>query len=95
MMNPYRTPIRNTLLKFTAWAIFLLLSLGLSAQVTVSGKVTSVDDQLGLPGATVLVKGALTGTVTDFTPQAFAIFGLESKFLFGNFAGYAQVYPNE
>ena len=66
MMNPYPSPIRNTLLKFTAWAFFLLLSFGLHAQVTVSGKVTSADDQLGLPGATVLVKGALTGTVTDF-----------------------------
>jgi TonB-linked SusC/RagA family outer membrane protein len=32
---------------------------------TVTGKVTSGEDQQGLPGANVLIKGSATGTVTD------------------------------
>jgi TonB-linked SusC/RagA family outer membrane protein len=32
---------------------------------TVTGVVTSADDQLSIPGVTVLVKGTTTGTVTD------------------------------
>jgi TonB-linked SusC/RagA family outer membrane protein len=32
---------------------------------TISGKVTSADDGMGIPGATVLVKGTTTGTTTD------------------------------
>ena len=50
--------------------IFLVLilgciSLGLSAQTQVSGTITS-DDGEPLIGATVLVKGTSTGTITDF-----------------------------
>ncbi|WP_139955752.1 SusC/RagA family TonB-linked outer membrane protein [Flavicella sediminum] len=33
---------------------------------TVSGKVISSDDNMGIPGVNVLVKGTSTGTVTDF-----------------------------
>lgn len=32
----------------------------------VSGNVTSADDNMGVPGATVLVQGSKTSTVTDF-----------------------------
>jgi TonB-linked SusC/RagA family outer membrane protein len=36
-----------------------------SAQITVSGTITSSDDQSGLPGVSVTVKGSSTGTVAD------------------------------
>ncbi|PLX05063.1 MAG: SusC/RagA family TonB-linked outer membrane protein [Marinilabiliales bacterium] len=32
---------------------------------TISGKVTSADDGMGIPGATVVIKGTTTGTTTD------------------------------
>jgi len=37
----------------------------LAQEKTVTGVVTSADDQLSIPGATVLIKGTTTGTVTD------------------------------
>lgn len=36
------------------------------ASVTVKGKVTSAEDGLGMPGASIVVKGTTTGTITDF-----------------------------
>lgn len=41
------------------------LPLWVSAQTLISGKVTSLDDGVALPGATILVKGTTVGTVTD------------------------------
>ena len=35
------------------------------AQLTVSGTVTSAEDNLGLPGASVIVKGTQVATATD------------------------------
>ncbi len=37
-----------------------------SQQLTITGKVTSADDQMPLPGVTVVVKGTTVGTITDF-----------------------------
>ena len=46
--------------------VILMFPLGLLAQnITVTGKVISSDDGLGLPGVTVTIKGASGGTVTD------------------------------
>lgn len=51
--------------------VFILFFLALysvtlfSQNIKVSGTVTSSEDQMGLPGATVVVKGSLTGTTTD------------------------------
>ena len=36
------------------------------ASITVKGKVTSAEDGLGMPGASIVVKGTTTGTITDF-----------------------------
>ena len=36
------------------------------ASVTVKGKVTSAEDGLGMPGASIVVKGTTAGTITDF-----------------------------
>jgi len=45
-------------------AVLLLFSIGLYAQKTVTGKVTSNTDGLGLPSATVQLKGTKFGTQT-------------------------------
>lgn len=34
-------------------------------QISITGKVVSADDQLPVPGATVMLKGSTVGTVTD------------------------------
>ncbi len=44
---------------------FLLSSMEGFAQTQISGKVTSQEDNQGLPGTSVLVKGTTRGTVTD------------------------------
>ena len=49
--------------------LFLLLifvPIGLLAQVQITGTVTSADDGMPLPGASVVVKGTTTGATTDF-----------------------------
>lgn len=53
--------------KFTI--LFVLLLLGgmqiVFAQKTITGKVTSKEDGLGIPGVTVVVKGTTVGATTD------------------------------
>ncbi|MEQ9298481.1 MAG: TonB-dependent receptor [Cyclobacteriaceae bacterium] len=44
----------------------LLINLTSFAQSTITGRVTSTEDNEGLPGATVLVKGTSSGTITDY-----------------------------
>ena len=47
--------------------LFSLISAGLFAQgLSISGKVTSADDNQPLPGVSVVVKGTTTGTITNF-----------------------------
>ena len=53
--------------KFAILLVFLLFA-GLQvvlAQKTITGKVTSSEDGLGIPGATVQVKGTTQGVITD------------------------------
>jgi len=45
--------------------IILLMKQFTFAQVTITGTIISADDNLGLPGAAVVVKGTTTGTTTD------------------------------
>jgi len=45
--------------------ILLFLSISLTAQNTVSGKILSADDQLPLIGANVIIEGTAEGTVSD------------------------------
>lgn len=40
-------------------------SSSLAQTTTVRGKVTSAEDQMGIPGVAILIKGTLKGTVTD------------------------------
>lgn len=57
--------INLILLRVAPLIIILLSCLQMNAQINVSGQVVSAEDQLGLPGATVLIKGTVDGTVTD------------------------------
>lgn len=58
-----------------ALIVFLFLSANLFAQdKTVSGVVTSVEDNMSIPGVTVMVKGTMNGTTTD----------IDGKFTLGN-----------
>ena len=44
----------------------LVVVLGIKAQErTVTGKITSAEDDQGLPGVSIMIKGTLTGTVTN------------------------------
>src|SRR5690606_37503258 len=49
--------------------LFLWISSEALAQGTVTGTVTSSEDGLPVPGATVLVKGTIIGTATDINGQ--------------------------
>ncbi|CAN0600331.1 unnamed protein product, partial [Laminaria digitata] len=44
----------------------LVTTLTSFSQSSIKGRVTSTEDNDGLPGATVLVKGTSTGTITDY-----------------------------
>jgi TonB-linked SusC/RagA family outer membrane protein len=46
--------------------LFMLASFAWAQDRTVTGQVTSSEDGLGIPGASVVVKGTTIGTVTDF-----------------------------
>ena len=59
--------LKNTFTLKAGRIIFalLLISTGLTAQRTVSGKIIAGDDNSGLIGATVMLKGTTTGASTD------------------------------
>lgn len=65
----------------------MLLSLGLHAQVRITGRVTSSDDQSPIPGASVKIKNSAQGTMTDGNGQ-FAIAASPSDVLVISFVGY-------
>lgn len=46
---------------FIAWAIA-----GFGQDLTVTGLVTSAEDGQGIPGASILIKGTLKGTISDY-----------------------------
>jgi TonB-linked SusC/RagA family outer membrane protein len=48
-----------------SFLLFVSISLLQAQGIQIKGKVTSADDGSSLPGATVMVKGTSTGTVTD------------------------------
>lgn len=82
--------MRKTIL-FTAFLFFLGLQVINAQTKTVKGKVTSADDNKGIPGATVIVKGTSTGTITGsggeyeisfdekYTTLVFSFMGMETQ----------------
>ena len=65
----------------------LFLYFGVSAQVKISGKVTSSDDKLPIIGASVKVKNTKVGTLTD-PNGVFAIIAKSGDVLSISFVGY-------
>jgi TonB-linked SusC/RagA family outer membrane protein len=74
---------RKIFLLFTC----MLLSLGLHAQVRITGRVTSSDDQSPIPGASIKIRNSAQGTMTDGNGQ-FAIAASPSDVLVISFVGY-------
>lgn len=74
--------MKKTLLLFA----LLSLSLGLYAQ-KITGRVTGADDKLGIPGATVLIKGTTSLAVTG-ADGSYSINAEEGKTLVFSFMGY-------
>jgi TonB-linked SusC/RagA family outer membrane protein len=62
---------------------------GTSQNIPVSGKVVSSDDQQGLPGVNVVIKGTTTGTITDVDGN-YALNVPEDAILVFSFVGYAN-----
>ncbi|NTV84195.1 MAG: SusC/RagA family TonB-linked outer membrane protein, partial [Bacteroidales bacterium] len=58
--------MHKKILKKACMLIILALGLGqVSAQIPVTGKVSGEDDDRGLPGVNIMIKGTTSGTVTD------------------------------
>ncbi|MDD3636708.1 MAG: carboxypeptidase-like regulatory domain-containing protein, partial [Bacteroidales bacterium] len=54
--------------KITIMLVFLLIAgvnFAFAQSRTITGKVTSAQDGMGIPGVTVMVKGTTIGTTTD------------------------------
>jgi TonB-dependent SusC/RagA subfamily outer membrane receptor len=74
------------------YALFtMFLSYGVSAQQrNVTGKVTSDEDGLGLPGASILVKGTTMGTTTDLDGNYSVNIPAGSNVLVFSFIGFTS-----
>jgi TonB-linked SusC/RagA family outer membrane protein len=60
--------MHKKLLTFSGLIIIVMLwSSQVMSQVTVTGQVTGEEDNKGLPGVNIMVKGTTTGTVTDIS----------------------------
>jgi TonB-linked SusC/RagA family outer membrane protein len=67
----------------------MLLCFGVHAQVRITGRITSSDDRLPIPGATVKIKGTSQGTLTDVN-GAFSLQALANNVLVISFVGYSS-----
>lgn len=68
-MKKWKLLITNKLISRHLLIMILLLAQSIGAQtqeLTVSGTITSADDGVPIPGATVIIKGTSTGTTSDF-----------------------------
>ncbi len=73
-------------------AMLFCLSLTVQAQdIQISGKVSSAEDNSGLPGVNVVVKGSTIGTITDFDGNfTLKVPGAESTIVFSSVGYKAQ-----
>ena len=78
-------------IRYVLMAMILSLSLSAQAQNTViTGTVTSAEDQTGLPGVNVIVKGTAQGTVTDIDGKySLGVPSAESVLVFSS-VGFVQ-----
>ncbi len=78
--------------KLLAISALLIMAHSLIAQdVTVSGKVTTIDDPSGLPGVNVLLKGTTNGAITDVNGDYRLVVPSSGGTLIFSFIGYQTV----
>lgn len=74
------------------WILLVMFSVAISlqaqAQRTVNGKITSGEDQTGLPGVNVLIKGTASGTISDASGNYSIPVNSESDVLVFSFVGF-------
>ncbi|MBE9600497.1 SusC/RagA family TonB-linked outer membrane protein [Pedobacter sp. MC2016-24] len=68
---------------------FLLVAHAMAQQITVTGKVTSADDRLGVPGASVKIKGAASATQTN-VDGAYSIKASKGDVLVFSYIGFVS-----
>ena len=73
----------------STFSLFLLPEIS-NAQQVVSGKVVGADDNTGIPGVNILVKGTDTGTVTDFNGNYTLEIPSDTATLVFSFVGYQR-----
>ncbi len=61
----------------TLTVLFFLVSNITAQELTVSGRIISEEDVMGLPGVSIIIKGTLVGTVTDID-GGFSLSGVKS-----------------
>jgi TonB-dependent SusC/RagA subfamily outer membrane receptor len=77
--------------KSAGLAILLTLWLGQAwSQIFVTGKVTGEDDNQGLPGVNIVVKGTTTGSVTDGSGNYRITAGSPENILVFSYTGYVS-----
>jgi TonB-linked SusC/RagA family outer membrane protein len=67
----------------------MLLSFGVQAQVRITGRITSSDDRLPIPGATIKIKGTAKGTLTDVN-GSYSLEAAANNVLVISFVGYTS-----
>lgn len=78
---------RFTRLSLVAFVLAVPL-IALAQERTVTGKISSSDDGLGLPGVNVVVRGTSTGTMTDANGNFSIVVTGESSVLVFSYVGY-------
>lgn len=76
-------------IKLLLFPLIFSVTMSVAQEVTVTGTVTSSEDNLGLPGVTILVKGSTKGTVTDLDGK-YQIKATSSDVLIFSFIGHAE-----
>jgi len=69
-------------------AVFLISHLSSAQEISVSGKVVGADDNEGIPGVNILIKGTETGTVTDFNGNYNINIPSDTATMIFSFVGY-------
>jgi len=81
--------MQNKLLRSAIATLFAIFALNASGQqITVNGTVTSSEDNTGIPGVTVKIRGKNTGTVTEIN-GAYTIQAAKGEVLEFSYVGYA------
>ncbi|MWB94076.1 SusC/RagA family TonB-linked outer membrane protein [Flavobacterium sp. GA093] len=86
------TNFKNKSLKWYFLVLFVLVNIVVNAQdKKVTGRITSSDDLLGLPGANVYIKGSSVGSSADMDGNYTVIVSEKNAVLVFNFIGYKTV----